>query len=157
MPEPSAKNAFMADHVLLLLESYYALTGKHLLAPDEKAAMAETAYHAPFILLSHGKQEDPILSYGNRSGQVLFAMTWEKLTSTPSRYTAEAPIQEERQRLLDRVAETGYINDYSGIRIAADGRRFFICNATVWNVTDKDGQNYGQAATFSKWKELPTG
>ena len=81
-------------------------------------------------------------------------MSWETFTSTPSRYTAEAPKREERERLLKNVTEKGYIDNYSGIRISADGQRFRIDKATVWNVFDLDGQKIGQAATFSEWKYL---
>ncbi|MEP2776844.1 MAG: MEKHLA domain-containing protein [Luteolibacter sp.] len=154
MSEPSEKNAFMADHVELLLHSHHELTGKHLIAAGEKLELAQTAYEAPFVLLSHGTEDDPILNYGNLAAQRLFAMPWEKLTGTPSRFTAELPNREERQRLLKRVTENGYIDDYSGIRIAADGRRFLIRNATVWNVTDTSGRKIGQAAAFSEWDEL---
>ncbi|MDP4625496.1 MAG: MEKHLA domain-containing protein [Akkermansiaceae bacterium] len=157
MHEPSEENGFMPDHVSLLLDSYHALTGKHLIAPDHKTEMAKAAYDAPFVLLSHGMEQDPILNYGNRSGQRLFAMTWDRLTSTPSRFTAEAPNQAERESLLKRVTENGYIDDYSGIRIAADGRRFVIRNATVWNVSDAAGRKIGQAAAFSEWEDLPQG
>lgn len=155
MPKPSEDNAYMAEHVELLLNSHFTLTGTHLIEPIGKAARAKAAYNAPFVLLSHGTEEDPILNYGNHRGQQLFAMSWGKLTSTPSRFTAEAPSREERQRLLQRVAEKGYIDDYSGIRIAANGRRFLIRNATVWNVTDKKGNKTGQAAAFSEWEDLP--
>ncbi|MGJ8643745.1 MAG: MEKHLA domain-containing protein [Luteolibacter sp.] len=155
MPEPSEENAFMAEHVELLLSSFYALTGKHLIEPNEKTARAQAAYNAPFVLLSHGLEEDPILNYGNHRGQQLFAMSWEKLTTTPSRFTAEEPNRVERAALLKRVSEKGYIDDYSGVRIAADGRRFLIRNATVWNVTDSEGRKVGQAAAFSKWEDLP--
>jgi hypothetical protein len=54
--------------------------------------------------------------------------------------------------LLDSVAHTGLIDDYSGIRISSTGRRFRICNATVWSVTDPSGKKTGQAATFSDWE-----
>ena len=51
---------------------------------------------------------------------------------------------------LAAVAAQGYIDDYSGIRIAQGGRRFQIRNATVWNLLG--GQ--GQAALFSEWQEI---
>lgn len=155
MAEPSEENGFMAEHVELLLDSFYAMTGKHLIEPGEISVMAKAAYRASFVLLSHGMEEDPILNYGNHRSQQLFAMPWEKLTSTPSRFTAEAPNRIERAVLLTRVTEKGYIENYSGVRIAADGQRFLIRNAMVWNVTDKCGYKVGQAAVFSEWEDLP--
>lgn len=155
MPEPAEENGFMAEHVGLLLDSFFTLTGRHLIAPLEGIARAKAAYYAPFVLLSHGSEEDPILNYGNHRSQELFAMTWERLISTPSRFTAEAPNRRERQSLLRRVANEGYIDDYSGVRISADGRRFMIRKATVWNVINRDGGKIGQAAVFSEWENLP--
>ena len=155
MAEPSEENDFLADHVARLLSSYHSLTGKHLLPPGGRTSMAKAAYHAPFVFLSHGTEDDPVLNYGNRSAQSLFGMSWETLTTTPSRFTAEAPDRIERAGLLERVADKGFIDDYSGIRIAADGRRFLIREATVWNVTDEAGRKTGQAAAFSQWEDLP--
>ena len=151
-PEPDAANGFLARHVADLLRSYHELTGKHLISPTDD--YAKLAYEAPFALLSHDGADDPLLTYGNQTGQKLFAMDWGKLVGTPSRKTAEAPERTEREELLRRVAENGFIDDYSGIRIAADGRRFVIRNATVWNVTDARGERIGQAATFSGWEPL---
>jgi hypothetical protein len=53
--------------------------------------------------------------------------------------------------LLERVTRDGFIADYSGIRIAASGRRFRIERAVVWNLIDADGTRHGQAATFDCW------
>ena len=69
----------------------------------------------------------------------------------PSRLSAEQPNQEERQRLLARVAEDGYIDDYSGVRISKNGKRFLIQRAVVWNVVDEKGKFHGQAACFKDW------
>lgn len=150
--EPDTGNGFLSAHVADLLRSYHTLIGKHLIVPAKDAALL--AYSAPFVLLSHDAADDPLLTYGNLAAQKLFAMDWEKLVGMPSRKTAEAPERAERDELLRRVAEKGFIDDYAGIRIAADGRRFMIRNATVWNVSDKNGARIGQAATFSEWQLL---
>ena len=113
--------------------------------------MAKRVDEAPFFVASHGLETDPVLDYGNRCALELFAMNWEEFTQTPSRLTAEAPNRAERERLLTSVTEKGFTDDYSGVRISADGKRFRIHQATVWNVTDKSGVKIGQAATFSEW------
>jgi hypothetical protein len=46
------------------------------------------------------------------------------------------------------------VDNYSGIRISASGRRFRIENATVWNLADAGGRIHGQAATFHHWTYL---
>lgn len=112
--------------------------------------LAKNVFEAPFVVVSHGTEADPILNYGNAAALKLWEMTWEELTRTPSRLTAEAPNREERARLLAAVTANGFIDDYSGIRISKNGRRFRIAQATVWNLLDERGQYAGQAAMFSK-------
>lgn len=153
LPEPGIGNDYLADHVSLLLRSYRNLTEKNLLPPLRDAVeLARQANDAPLVLLSHNGSEDPILTYGNKCALDLFKMPWEVLVKTPSRFTAEAPNRAERERLLQRVTVHGYIGDYSGIRIAADGRRFQIHQASVWNVHNLAGEKIGQAASFSNWE-----
>lgn len=72
----------------------------------------------------------------------------------PSRLTAETPERAERQRLLDRVSERGFVDDYSGVRVSSAGRRFRITGATVWDVCDDEGTRVGQGAMFSTWESL---
>jgi MEKHLA domain-containing protein len=117
-------------------------------------AQARELFYAPFVVLSHNTAPDPILNYANESGLRLFDLSWDELTVMPSRLTAQAPEQAERSRLLAQVSKVGFIDDYKGIRIAKNGRKFAIERATVWNLLDEDGAPYGQAATFSEWQFL---
>jgi hypothetical protein len=80
-----------------------------------------------------------MLDYGNRAALALFELSWPELIRLPSRLTAEVPDQEERARLLSRVSQQGYIDDYAGVRISRGGRRFRIEAATVWNLIEPDG------------------
>jgi len=151
---PSRTNRFHATHVSSILRSYHDLTGRHLISPtaaESSIEAARTLNEAPFFVASHGLEDDPVLNYGNLCALDLFAMRWDDFTQTPSRYTAEAPNRVERERLLKAVSEKGFIDDYSGVRISSDGRRFRIHQATVWNVFDESGEKTGQAATFSDW------
>jgi hypothetical protein len=149
---PSPDNHHLAAHAALLLRSYHALTGRRLLDPTlPPAEAARQLYEAPFFVASHDTAEDPVLTYGNRTAQELFEMSWEQFTSTPSRFTAEEPIRAERARLLEQVSTHGFIDDYSGIRISSTGQRFRIDQATVWNLLDDQGGIVGQAATFANW------
>jgi hypothetical protein len=118
--------------------------------------MARNVFHAPFVLVSHGTETDPVLNYGNQTALSLWEMSWAELTRTPSRLTAEAPNREERARLLAAVTAHGFIDDYSGIRISKTGRRFRIAQATVWNLLDGHNHYAGQAAIFSRWEFLAT-
>lgn len=118
------------------------------------AGLAKHLFHAPFVLVSHGTEPDPILNYGNAAALALWEMSWDELTCTPSRLTAEAPNREERARLLAAVTARGFIDDYSGVRVSKTGRRFRIARATVWNLLDERGHPAGQAAMFSHWELL---
>ena len=139
----------------MLRTSYLHCTGKPLIAPAIGNAEAIAALdQAPFALLSHGTETDPVFNYGNRRALQLFELSWEELTRLPSRLSAEPMLQAERAQLLARVAQHGYIDDYSGVRISSIGKRFMIRNATVWNVLDEAGQPCGQAALLPQWQML---
>ncbi len=153
---PIWKNDFVIRHTECLARSLKQWTGRDLLtAPSDPAELARAAFESSFVLVSHGTQADPILNYGNASALNLWEMTWEELTQTPSRLTAEAPNRAERARLLQQVTEKGFIDNYAGIRISKNGRRFRISHAIVWNLLSIEGKPCGQAAMFDKWEFLP--
>jgi len=147
------QNEDVIRHTEILSRSYRHFTGRELLpGVAERSELARKIYEAPFVVVSHGTEPDPVLNYGNAAALRLWEMSWEELTRTPSRLTAEAPLREERARLLAAVTAHGFIDDYSGIRITRTGRRFHIARATVWNLITADGQPCGQAAMFDEWK-----
>lgn len=138
-----------------LLDSFHHWTGKELLAREGSVSdQSRRLFYAPSVVVSHGLEADPILNYGNQAALDLWEMTWEQLTRTPSRQTAEPVNQEERSRLLRVVEEQGYFDHYRGVRISASGRRFLVEGAIVWNVMDEQGRRIGQAATFSRWTPM---
>lgn len=146
---------FIVSHSLCLAHSFKKWTGRDLLpGNDSPVDLAENIFNAPFVVVSHGMQADPILNYGNRTALELWEMSWDEFTRTPSRLTAEAPRRDERARLLEAVARQGFIDNYSGIRISKSGRRFEISRAIVWNLVSETSEPCGQAATFSEWKYL---
>jgi len=141
-------------HVSCMARSLKHFTRRELISGLASEALASAVADAPFVLVSHGTQADPILNYGNRAALKLWEMDWDELIRTPSRLTAEAPERSERARLLAAVTQNGFIDDYSGIRISKSGRRFRIFQATVWNLVTENGQPYGQAAMFDRWEFL---
>ena len=142
-------------HTACVARSLKHFTGRELLpGTANPAELAAQVFAAPFVLVSHGAEADPVLNYGNRTALNLWEMTWDELTRTPSRLTAEAPNREERARLLAAVTAKGFIDDYSGVRISKTGRRFRIHRATVWNLIAETGQPCGQAAMFDQWEYL---
>ena len=143
------------EQTQIMLNSYRHWTGRELIPRIGSAEQqAISLDRAPFVVVSHGTQADPILNYGNQTALSLWEMSVEKLTQTPSRLTAEPMHREERARLMERTTREGYVDDYQGIRISSTGRRFRIDQATVWNLLDSSGQLVGQAATFSEWRFL---
>lgn len=153
MTEPGPGNGWLADDAALLLHCYRHWTGRDLIDPvlsPQEAARA--LYEAPFVVLAHNTDADPRFTYANLTAQRLFEMPWTEMVGLPSRYSAEPLLREERERLLKRVAEHGFIDDYSGIRIAKSGLRFNIYAATVWNLFDAQANPVGQAACFSDWQ-----
>jgi len=142
-------------HTQLLLDSYARWLGQELVPRDGSLAeQAQRLFEAPFVVVSHGTQPDPILNYGNRTALSLWEMDLDTLRQTPSRLTAEPMHRDERAQLLERTTRDGYVDDYRGIRISSQGRRFRIEEAIVWNLINTSGQYAGQAATFSHWTFL---
>jgi PAS domain-containing protein len=138
-----------------LLDSYRRWLGHELIdRAGDAAAQSERLFHAPFVVVAHGVEDDPVINYANRAALALWEIDLERLLAMPSRLTAEPVHRDERARLLERTARRGFVDDYQGIRISASGRRFRIERAIVWNVLDERGEPAGQAATFSRWKDL---
>jgi len=159
--EPSEQNEFYSDHISIVVCNYYQLTGRQMMAENQSgcdvdsgsdAASAQSIFNAPYAVISHGIEAEPVFNYVNKTAMKLFNMTWDEMTKLQSRYSTEQPNREQRLQLLNEVKANGYIDNYSGIRIAKGGRRFYIEQATVWNLTDNDGVYYGQAAMFSHWR-----
>ncbi|VAX09698.1 hypothetical protein MNBD_GAMMA26-1162 [hydrothermal vent metagenome] len=152
---PCQDNEFLAEHVMLLQSSYQRLTGR-LLFPHAAGVLetAKVAFSAPFVLVSHNTLEDPVFNYANRAALKLFEMPWSEFTQLRSRESAEPANQQERARLLADVTNKGFCEGYSGIRISKTGKRFWIRDVTVWNLTDDSGCYQGQAAVYANWEYL---
>lgn len=153
---PAWMTAEAIAHVQVLLSSFRHWLGYDLLttlSPDPTTA-AQQVFEAPFALLSHGTQSDPILNYGNQTALRLWEMDWADFTQMPSRLTAEVDLRADRSQQLARAAQQGYLRGYEGIRISKTGQRFQIREAVIWKVLDEQGQPCGQAATFAHWHSL---
>jgi hypothetical protein len=142
-------------HTQRLLNSFQQWFGYSLLAESASSVIAEQLFLAPFAVLSHGTEPDPILNYGNQTALQLWEMDWDMFTQMPSRLTAEVDLREERSHLLALVAQQGYLTNFSGVRISKTGQRFLIEKAIIWKLFDEEGNVYGQAATFEAFKRLP--
>lgn len=141
------RTADMEQRIALIADSFARLLGEPLVDVGDDPVTA--LWHAPRVIVAHGTQEDPIFFFGNACALAAFETDVESFTRMPSRFSAEAPLRAERQALLDRVSAQGFIDDYSGVRIASTGRRFRVDRAIVWNLIDESGACHGQAATFA--------
>ncbi|ACB53077.1 unknown [Crocosphaera subtropica ATCC 51142] len=145
----------------LILSSFEHWLGRSLLenfgiteVKTDPLDVSKQLFEADLIVVSHGTQRDPIFNYGNQKALDIWELTWSEFIQTPSRKTAEAIEQKERDRLLAETTEKGF-SYFSTIRITKTGKRFQINNGIVWNVIDK-GQTYqGQAAVYSDFYFLP--
>lgn len=141
----------LPERIALIAASYRPLLGHALVDAGDDA---QALWHAPQVIVAHGTEADPLFFFANRAGLDRFETTPEQFIGSPSRLSAEAPLREERQALLDRVSRDGFIAHYAGVRISAKGRRFRIEQAVVWNLIDEAGAVRGQAAMFSRWTDL---
>jgi hypothetical protein len=169
MPSLPPSDPALDERLRLIVSSYRRLTGKALLAADSPrpragegqgergvdegmTALRAAIWNAPRAIVAHGIEADPVFFYGNRLALQLFEMSFAEFARLPSRLSAEPLAQQARDKLLAKVAQQGYVDNYSGIRIASSGRRFMIEGTTVWNLDDESGVQQGQAAVFVRRK-----
>lgn len=139
----------------IMAASYQQILGDKLIESDYKPSeLAKTLFYAPFILVSHDNQAEPIYNYANQTALQLWSLSWYEFTQTPSAATTEPMDRSDRQKMLQQAQEQGYIDNYQGIRIASTGKKFMIEQVKLWNLTDESGKKCGQAATFSHWRWL---
>lgn len=151
---PWAEPAWV-ERTQCLLDSYSRWRGEELIPRSgDPVEQSRSLFDAPFVVVAHGTEADPILNYANRAALTLWETDLATLLRTPSRLTAEPVHREERARLLERTHRDGYVDDYRGIRISPTGNRFRIEQATVWNVLGPHSEPAGQAATFRDWSPL---
>ena len=139
----------------ILADSYRQLLGENLIdSVDTPEQLSQALFDAPFVLVSHGTEADPIFNYGNQTALQLWSLSWSEFIKTPSASVTEPDEMEDRALMLKQAAEQGYIENYQGIRTAKTGKKFRIERVKLWNLIDESGQKCGQAATFPSWTWL---
>ncbi len=147
MPSSHPSDGVPLERLRLIVASYQRLTGKPLI-PRQDGELRRALWEAPFAVVAHGTEADPVFFYGNRYALRCFEMSFEEFARLPSRYSAEPLAREARDQLLAKVVQQGYVDGYSGMRIAKSGRHFMSTDGTVWNLADERGVLHGQAAAF---------
>lgn len=134
-----------AGHRLgLLLTSWQRLTSNLL------EVSTDALWRSSKIVLAHDTSDPPIFFYGNRAALTLFRMKTRDFLGLPSYRSAEEGHRAERARMFAQLEAHDLVTDYRGVRIAADGTRFLIEDAVIWNLRDEDGRFHGQAAAFDR-------
>jgi hypothetical protein len=141
------------QHVRLLNSSFAHWTGNNLLADEQDdLSLSFLLYNAPFVVVSHTTDLDPVFNYTNLAAQKLWEIPWSDFIGMPSRLSAQADAVVARQRLLEEASKNGFVENYEGIRITSRGKRFYIKDVILWNVIDGRQNLKGQAAMFSNWE-----
>jgi len=138
------------ERIALIESSFERLMGRALVVGGGDL------WSAPNAVVAHGTQDPPLFFYGNAIALNLFRMDAGQFIGLPSYRSAEPALREERAAMLARLEADDVVTGYRGIRIAADGSRFSIEEAIIWNLVDEAGQRHGQAATFDKWTPVST-
>lgn len=131
----------------LLAESFHRLTGRELATDGD-------VWTAPAAIVAHGIESPPRFFYGNARALALFRMDAAQFIGLPSYRSAEPALRDERAAMLAQLDAADVVRGYTGVRIAADGARFRILDAVIWNLVDRSGQRHGQAAWFDKWEPV---
>jgi hypothetical protein len=137
----------------LIAESYARLAGRVLVA-DGTAGLEQALWEAPRVIVAHGTEARPRFFYGNRVALDLFEMRAAEFIGLASDQSAEPAARDSRAKMLAALERDRIVEGYTGVRVAASGRRFEIVGATVWDLIDAEGERHGQAATFAEWLYL---
>lgn len=140
---------------LAILDSHVLRVGSELIERSGNPMVdARALYDVSAVILSHDGGSDPHFVYANQAAADLWRMPVSELIGMPSRLSAPPEHQAERASMLRDAAGSGVLTGYSGERIAKDGTRFLIEDATLWTVDYSQGP--GQAVVFTRWTPLPT-
>ncbi len=155
MLQANLSNETYIKHGQLLCSSHQHWAGSPLITtnsvPDK---LIFELYTAPFAIVSHGIEDDPVFNFGNKVALELFELDWDQFIQLPSRNSVESTNRDQREELMRRVSNDGHMINYSGVRISSTGNRFKIEGATIWNIIDEDGYYFGQAAMFKNWTAI---
>ena len=137
-----------------ILDSYATRLGTPLLEPSgDPETDAHNLMELDAVVLSHDGAADPCFVYANRAAASLWRMPLKELVGMPSRLSAPPEQRKDRSQMLSEAARAGCLRGYEGERVAKDGTRFLIRNATLWTV-DGYPERPGQAVVFTDWEIL---
>jgi hypothetical protein len=135
----------------LLSKSFNLFVGRPLITgkPTSKV-LADKIYNMELVVLSHRFEDVPRFCFANAAAQKLFGYSWDEFDGMDSRLSAKEDAQSDREALLADAHFSGYVDNYSGTRIAKDGSCFQITDVTFWDIYDESCSKVGQAAAFPR-------
>lgn len=95
---------------------------------------------APFALLAHDGEPDPRFIYVNATARAAFGYSEVEFIGLPSRLSADADAQADRDAILASVRQRGFAEGYCGTRIRKDGSHFRIERGELWQLNEPKGQ-----------------
>ena len=135
----------------LLLESHQRLFQRPLVRSTGIRLAAQELFVLDQVVLCHDGSEDPRFLYANRAALQLFSRNWEQMVGMSSRLSASANQRLSRREQLELARRQDKLENYSGVRVNSQGRRFQIRGARIWSLIDQERHYSGQAACFSQW------
>ena len=135
----------------LLLESHQRLFQRPLVRSTGIRLAAQELFVLDQVVLCHDGSEDPRFLHANRAALQLFSRNWEQMVGMPSRLSASANQRLSRREQLELARRQDKLENYSGVRVNSQGRRFQIRGARIWSLIDQERHYSGQAACFSQW------
>ena len=135
----------------LLLASHQRLFHRPLVRSTGIRLAAQELFVLDQVVLCHDGSEDPRFLYANRAALQLFSRNWEQMVGMPSRLSASANQRLSRREQLELARRQDKLENYSGVRVNSQGRRFQIRGARIWSLIDQERHYSGQAAWFSQW------
>ena len=155
---PAVMGSGMNDPMIAqaILDSHANRVGIELIERTGNSEIdAATLFDLDAVVLSHDGGDDPHFVYANQAAADLWRMPVSELIGMPSRLSAPPEHQASRASMLKDAAGTGVLTDYAGERIAKDGTRFVIRDATLWTVDYPSAP--GQAVVFRTWELVAEG
>lgn len=152
----AAMQASAGGRLRHIAESFERLARRPLViaSPDGiEAAM----WNAPRPIMVHGTEPEPRFFYANRIALEILSMRADEFIGTIAHRLAEPLLREESIRLAEGLARHDIVDLYAVVGLAANGRRFTMSNAQIWNIVDRHGGHHGMGATFPTWQFLDRG